>query len=141
MLYTQLLIILSLLTGYAPKPTITSVELELVTRGSLKSIRMDARKTQIIVNGDTTNVTTPAKYWKQLLKNLKTVRLDSLPMLKTNSERSQVDAAYITHVHVRTTAQLYESPQFDQGTPPRELAPLIKTLIDGISVKKQSSFR
>lgn len=141
MLPAQLLFILSLLMGYAPKPVISSVELELITRGSQKSIRMDARKTQIRINDDTTTVTTPAKYWKQVLKNLKTVKLSKLATLKTSSERSQVDADYITHVRVQTSAHLYESPQFDRATPPRELTPLIKTLIDGIPSKNQSAFR
>ena len=138
---TYLLILWCMLTNLSQSPAVTSVELSLRTRGSMKSIQMNSLQTTVEVNGQTTTLKTSPRQWQQIIQQLNAVKVDELSSLPVNAERSSVDAAYITHLRVMAQGQTYESPQFDHSNPPRQLASVVKTLIGSIPKKLQESFK
>ncbi len=124
-----------------PKPAISGIELSLRTRGSQKSIQMDARQTKVSLNGVATTTKTRPARWQNMIGLLNDITLDELATLPVNTERSQVDAAYITHLRVTTPEQTYESPQFDHLSPPRPLAAILNALVAGVPRPAQAAFR
>ncbi|GAA4446614.1 hypothetical protein GCM10023189_01930 [Nibrella saemangeumensis] len=108
--------------------SVESVTLSEHTRGYRKVITVTQKQTQVTINDKVYSRQTQPQQWKQLLESLRPIRLADLPSIKTRTERSAVDAAYISQVTVLAAEKTYESNFFDHTTPPKELADVVKTI-------------
>lgn len=131
-----LLFFLSTLAACSSTPMsepIQSVELSQRTRGYQKVITVTEQQTQVSINDKVYSRKTQPQQWKKILEEFQQIKLVDLPSLKTSTKGSQVDAAYITQLTVKTDKQTYQSNTFDHDTPPHALAAVIKTLNASVS--------
>ncbi len=138
---TLLFFLVGMLTSLLPDETPTSVQLTFQTRGSQKSITVDARQTEIVINGERQRVPTTPTQWANVEKAVKALNLNRLASLKAPSNRSHADAAFAAQVLVTTARTTYESATFDHPNPPRELVALVKALVDAAPKATREEFQ
>ncbi|WP_373513717.1 hypothetical protein, partial [Persicitalea sp.] len=88
----SLLLLLSLLSASSPEP-IKRIRLEEFTRGTQRSIEVDAEKTTVRMNDAETVAKTDEKVWKKLQEQVRELPLKSLNEVPVLSKKHQVDAA------------------------------------------------
>jgi heat shock protein HslJ len=67
--------------------------------------------------------------WDILLKALKPVDIENIPNLKAPSEKRFYDGAAIANLKIIYNGETYETPSFDHGNPPIEIAALVKEIL------------
>lgn len=140
-MYTGLLLLFGLwATSFVDDPVL-SVELTLQTRGTRKSISVNARQTRVDINGNVRQTATPPKQWSAILTALKKINLTDLSSLQTTTSRSAVDAALSARIQVTTTSQTYESAPYDHPHPPQEVTALVDAIIGSAPSASRNEFR
>jgi len=104
--------------------TIKQIDYSASTRGS--SIKIIAYPNQIVYNNEILEIT--PKKWTSLTSLIQEINLDNLKNLKAPSEDRFRDAALAAEIKIITSENIFTSPQFDHGNPPKELKPLLDKL-------------
>jgi heat shock protein HslJ len=67
--------------------------------------------------------------WNKLNSLLETITLDSISTLKSPTEARFYDGASIGTLKISKNGTVYESSNFDHGTPPKEIEALVKEIL------------
>ena len=119
---------------------ILSIRLEEFTRGTQRSIEVNAEKTIVRLNDAEETMKTDAKFWKKLREQVQQLPLEKLDKVLVISKKHQVDAALAATLSVVTDDSTYRSPTFDHNAPPAELAAVIDCLYRQIPAGMQAGF-
>lgn len=102
------------------------------TRGFFQEIKIENQNVFINENRNATNNQNPIKISQkesQYIENLVLkINLDSLSKLKAPTEKRFYDGAAIANLVVKKQNKTYESADFDNGFPPKELEELVKKI-------------
>ncbi len=119
---------------------IKSIRLEEFTRGTQRSIEVDAEKTIVRVNDDQETLTTDAKVWNELRKQIQDLPLGKLDKVPVLSKKHQFDGALAASLTITTSDSTFTSPTFDHNAPPAELESIVDCLYRQIPAKMQERF-
>lgn len=67
--------------------------------------------------------------WNALMKVTKPVDIEKLSSLKAPSKKFQFDGAAIARLKISYQDSIFETPPFDHGNPPKEIATLVKEIL------------
>ena len=67
--------------------------------------------------------------WNSIIKHLKLIDAQNISTLKAPSKKFQFDGAAIAHLKITKGDKTYETPPFDHGNPPEEIAELVKEIL------------
>ncbi len=133
------LFLVSLLLNNNPD-LIQSIRLEEFTRGTQRSIEIDAEKTIVRLNDAEETVKTDAKVWKKLQGQIQNLPLENLDKVIVTSKKHQFDGALAATLSVATNDSTYRSPTFDHNAPPVELETVIDCLYRQIPAEMRAGF-
>ncbi|XLS29383.1 hypothetical protein ACJD0Z_00845 [Flavobacteriaceae bacterium M23B6Z8] len=92
------------------------------TRGSEKGMKMEVDKAK----------------WEEISGMLKSIEIAEMENLKSDSSKSQVDAAAIANLQVKLDDENVHTATFDHGNPPEELKALVNAILSlAETVEKQ----
>jgi len=120
--------------------SIKSIRLEEFTRGTQRSIEINAEKTVVRLNDAEETVKTDPKVWKKLRAQIQHLPLEKLDKVVVTSKKHQVDGALAATLSVVKSDSTYRSPTFDHNAPPAELAAIIDCLYRQIPAGMQAGF-
>ena len=123
----------------SPEP-IQSIRLEEFTRGTQRSIEVDAEKTTVRLNDAEKTVKTDAKVWKKLQGQIQNLPLEKLDAVVVTSKKHQFDGALAATLSVTAADSTYRSPTFDHNAPPAELEAIIDCLYRQIPAEMRAGF-
>lgn len=123
----------------SPGP-IESIRLEEFTRGTQRSIEINAEKTIVRLNDAEETAKTDPKVWKKLREKIQGLSLEKLDKVVVTSKAHQVDGALAAKLSVATTDSTYNSPTFDHNAPPNELAAIVDCLYRQIPAGMRAGF-
>lgn len=107
------------------------IEYSAQSRGTYKHIVITKKLISITnIRGEnpitkTCNTTT----WDSILKAFEPIDIENIPNLKAPSENRFFDGAAIGNFKINYNGKTYESPSFDHGNPPKEIAALVKEIL------------
>lgn len=108
------------------------VEYTANTRGFYQKITIKDHMITVSKDRDGNDKSIPTKIsdadWKELVECFKTIELDSLSKLKAPSEKRFHDGAAIATLKVTFKDKLYETNDFDDGFPPKEIKKFVTKL-------------
>ncbi len=111
----------------------TVLEYTANTRGFFRKITIQNQMISISKNRNDTGIEEKIKLsdanWKELVGYFESIKLDSLPILKSPTEKRFSDGAAIANLKVIYKNKTYETAAFDHGYPPIA----IKKLVDKIN--------
>ncbi|ULC59950.1 hypothetical protein MBM09_02960 [Flaviramulus sp. BrNp1-15] len=67
--------------------------------------------------------------WNSIMKHFKSIDVQNISTLKAPSKKFQFDGAAIAHLKITKGDKTYETPPFDHGNPPEEIAELVKEIL------------
>lgn len=67
--------------------------------------------------------------WKTFTDILKKIDIENIQNLKAPSENRFFDGAAIANLKITIDGKTYETPSFDHGNPPKEIAQLVKEML------------
>ena len=67
--------------------------------------------------------------WDNILKILKHIDFSKVSSLEAPSKAFQFDGAGMAHLKISLKDSIYETPPFDHGNPPKEIAELVKEIL------------
>ncbi len=67
--------------------------------------------------------------WDNIIKALKPIDIDTISLLEAPSKAFQFDGAAMAHLKISYKDSIYETPPFDHGNPPEEIAELVKEIL------------
>ncbi len=67
--------------------------------------------------------------WNSILKKLELININALSSLEAPSKKFQFDGAALAHLKITNGDNIYESPPFDHGNPPKEIEALVKEIL------------
>jgi heat shock protein HslJ len=67
--------------------------------------------------------------WEQLISYIDAIDIANISALEVPSKDFQFDGAPMARLIIISDEKIYETPSFDHGNPPKEIAPLIEKLI------------
>ncbi len=120
--------------------TVKSIRLEEFTRGTQRSIEVDAENTTVRLNDAEETVKTDAKVWKKLREQIQHLPLEKLDKVLVTSKAHQVDGALAATLSVATADSTYRSPTFDHNAPPAELREIVDCLYRQIPAGMRAEF-
>ncbi len=108
-----------------------SLEYSAQSRGIYKNIKINKKNISVKNKRETPglNKTCSAVRWKNILKALKSINVKNIPNLKAPSQNRFFDGAAIARLKVIYNSKTYETPSFDHGNPPKEIALLVKEIL------------
>jgi heat shock protein HslJ len=108
-----------------------SFEYSAHSRGTFKHIIISKKQFSIQNNrGDVVLVKKSNQaHWNTLLKASKSIDIENIPNLKAPSEKRFFDGAAIASLKIIYNGKTYETPSFDHGNPPKEIAELVKEIL------------
>ena len=108
-----------------------SFEYSAHSRGTFKHIIISKKQFSIQNNrGDVALVKKSNQaHWNTLLKASKPIDIENIPNLKAPSEKRFFDGAAIANLKIIYNGKTYETPSFDHGNPPKEIAELVKEIL------------
>lgn len=108
-----------------------SIEYSAHSRGTYKHIFVNKKQISIEnKRGESPIVKTcNESHWDALLKALKPVDIENISNLKAPSEKRFYDGAAIANLKIIYKGKTYETPSFDHGNPPNEIAELVKEIL------------
>ena len=108
-----------------------SFEYSAHSRGTFKHIIISKKQCSIQnYRGDTPLVEKSNQaHWNTLLKASKPIDIETIPNLKAPSEKRFYDGAAIASLKIIYKGKTYETPSFDHGNPPKEIAELVKEIL------------
>jgi hypothetical protein len=109
-----------------------TIEYEANTRGFYQKIMIHDQKYKISKdrNGrdNPQEITISDKDWKELVSFFKDINLDTIPKLKSPTEKRFYDGAAIANLKVVYKGKTYETNGFDHGIPPSEIEKLVNKI-------------
>lgn len=124
-------LLLTCLLLFALKPengNILSVEISFKTRGTSKIIVIDKSKMLYSLNEEVKTFHLKDAQWKKVFNAAAKLPPGKISRIKGESDKQQVDAAFMTQITIRTEKKTYSSVMFDDSNPPREFIGLIKSI-------------
>ncbi|WP_372756308.1 hypothetical protein [Mariniflexile sp.] len=108
-----------------------SLEYSASSRGTFKNIKITKKNISYIsARGNEPTITVCKKEdWSTLLKTLKDIDISNIPNLKAPSENRFFDGAAMANFKIIYQGKTYETPTFDHGNPPKEIAQLVKEML------------
>ncbi|MFD0834527.1 META domain-containing protein [Mariniflexile aquimaris] len=108
-----------------------SFEYSAHSRGTFKHIIISKKQFSIQNNrGDVPLVKKSNQaHWNTLLKASKPIDIEAIPNLKAPSEKRFYDGAAIANLKIIYKGKTFETPSFDHGNPPKEIAELVKEIL------------
>ncbi|WP_445737974.1 META domain-containing protein [Mariniflexile sp.] len=108
-----------------------SFEYSAHSRGKFSHIIIDKKSMSVKNKRDTTPIIKkcPKSSWNRLLKAFEPVNVENIPNLKAPSEKRFFDGAAIAKLKITYNGKTYETPSFDHGNPPQEIAELVKEIL------------
>jgi heat shock protein HslJ len=110
---------------------LTTIEYTASSRGSYQKIV--ANKTGISKTKKKSKNPETKSYanykWETLEHILEAIPLEAIANLEVPSKNFQFDGAPIAKLKISSNGKTYETPSFDHGNPPKEIAELIKELL------------
>lgn len=67
--------------------------------------------------------------WDNILTILKPIDFNKMPSLEAPSKAFQFDGAGMAHLKISYKDSIYETPPFDHGNPPKDIAELVKEIL------------
>ena len=112
--------------------TSTQIEYSAVSRGLYKQILVQNETVSITNGRDQKPVESKidAAKWDKIVAAFSKVNLDSIPNLKSPTEKRFYDGAAIGNLKITTNGKTYETKGFDNGFPPKEIEKLVTLLTD-----------
>ena len=120
--------------------TIKGIRLEEFTRGTQRSIEVDAKQTTVRLNDAEETVKTDGKVWKKLQRQVGKLPLKNLDKVPILSKQHQVDAALHATLTVTTSDTAYTSPTFDHNAPPAEFKDVVDCLYRQVPAEMREGF-
>lgn len=108
-----------------------SIEYSARSRRTFKNIIISKKSISVVNNSGDRPITKPCSEtnWEILLKALKPIAIENIPNLIAPSEKRFFDGAAIGNFKIIYNGNIYESPSFDHGNPPKEIAELVKEML------------
>lgn len=108
-----------------------SIEYTAHSRGFYQQIFINKKQISIENKRGESPITTTCSEtdWNNLMKALKPIDIENIPNLKAPSEKRFYDGAAIANLKIIYTDETYETPSFDHGNPPTEIATLVKHIL------------
>ena len=108
-----------------------SLEYSARSRRTFKHIIINKKNISTVnKSGETSIIKTCSKTdWETILKALKPIDFENIPNLKAPSEKRFFDGAAIGNFKIIYNGQTYETPSFDHGNPPQEIAELVTEML------------
>lgn len=108
-----------------------SIAYSAQSRGTFKHIVISKKSISIVQKHNATPSVKSCseKNWKSILKHLNNIDLENIPNLKAPSEKRFFDGAAIGNFKIISNGKTYETPAFDHGNPPHEIAQLVKEIL------------
>ena len=108
------------------------VEYTANTRGFYQKITVKNKMLTVSKDRDGNDKSAPTKIsdadWKELVDCFKTIELDSLSKLKAPTEKRFHDGAAIANLKIRFKDKPYETTDFDDGFPPKEIKKFVNKI-------------
>ena len=102
------------------------------TRGFFQEIKIKDHNVYISNDRNGTNNQNPVKIadkdWQNITELVSKVNLDGLAELKSPTEKRFYDGAAIANLSITKNDQTYQSSDFDNGFPPKEIEELVKKI-------------
>ncbi|MFX0555942.1 hypothetical protein ACOCEA_04050 [Maribacter sp. CXY002] len=138
-LFSAILMILHNCTGQTKgtKNELQFVSYTATTRGSSFNCKISADSIKVNVLGTknkSSTIATKEGDWRILSELVNQLSLDSIKSLKSPTDNRHTDRARIAEIEIKKDDKLYLSNSFDEGSPPKELKPLV----DKISLLSQT---
>ncbi|GHB62743.1 hypothetical protein [Persicitalea jodogahamensis] len=141
---SQLTLLLLLLITAAPlgcsPEVIKSIRLQEFTRGTQRSIEVDAEKTVVIINEAEETTKTDPVVWKELKGQILDLPLTALDKVTVLSKKHQFDGALAASLTITTPDSTYTSPTFDHNAPPAELKAIVDRLYQQVPAAMRERF-
>ena len=108
-----------------------SLEYSARSRRTFKHIIITKKSVSTVnKSGETSIIITCSKTdWETILKAIKPIHMENMPNLKAPSEKRFFDGAAIGNLKIIYNGKSYETPSFDHGNPPQEIAELVKEML------------
>lgn len=108
-----------------------AIEYSANSRGTHKHIIITKKNISVANKRDEAPINMPCSEtdWNTLLKALEPINIENIPNLKAPSENRFFDGAAIGNLKIISNGKTYETPSFDHGNPPKELAELVKEIL------------
>ena len=110
-----------------------SIELEYtaISRGIFKKIILNNKTISVFNKQDSIQASKPCddETWKLILEELHQIDIKNILNLKAPSEKRFFDGAAIGNFKISYNGKTYETPSFDHGNPPKEIAQLVKEML------------
>ena len=110
------------------KESVKMVQLSYQTRGTQKTLRINADSIVVTINTKTQFYKTSAQQWHKIKTEIEKLNMNSISGLKRPSTKSYSDAAMAANLKVFTSKKEYESSQFDHHNPNAGLMKLINCM-------------
>jgi heat shock protein HslJ len=108
-----------------------SIEYSAHSRGTFRHISINQKSISVENKRDSNPIikTCSKTNWDKILKALKPVDIENTTNLKAPSEKRFYDGAAIANLKIMYNGKTYETPSFDHGNPPTEIAELVKEIL------------
>lgn len=120
--------------------TITGIILSESTRGTWRSIEVNAERTTVKLNDAEASFPTKPADWQKLVAAAEALPPTQLGRVEVLSKKHQVDAALASTLTIVTADSIYTSPTFDHNAPPVVLAALVDSLHRRIETTSGTKF-
>jgi heat shock protein HslJ len=132
LLFTALLFVNNCVKNKVQSELVIQFKYEAITRGSSLTYVVNDEEIITSTKGSINNENSKEvsnKDWGTLVEYIKLVDLTAIENLVPPSDDSKSDKVRIATLTVTTANHSYKSEPFDEGNPPKELAPIIDKII------------
>ena len=127
-IFIFILLLFSFSEGISQKYNVIEFEYIASTRGVLNQVIIKKDSSTIKTLNQTKIIKTSPEKWNKLLSLVKIIDLNTLKDLEAPSDKRFSDAALAAHFNIVTTVKKYESSDFDDGNPPKEIKKIVSEL-------------
>ncbi|WGD35617.1 META domain-containing protein [Olleya sp. YS] len=108
------------------------IEYTAITRGTYKMVKVDQNsiKSQLSRTAQEETTACSKDNWDTLKSLVEPINLKALKTLEPPSKAHQHDGAAIANLTIIVNGETYQTPAFDHGNPPKEIADLVNKLLD-----------
>lgn len=122
---TFLSIIFSFVYSITMSQEVISIKYSAFTRGASKVIEVNEKGLIINKNEGVERKIADKAILIQCQKMTKKINLEKISTLKSPSKRRASDGAFHASIEIKTKDKAYQSNEFDDGNPPKELRELV----------------
>ncbi|RAJ18040.1 META domain-containing protein [Olleya aquimaris] len=108
------------------------IEYTAITRGTYKMVKVDQNtiKSQLSRTAQEETTACSKDNWNTLKSLAESIDLQALRTIEPPSKAHQYDGAAIANLTITVNGETYQTPAFDHGNPPKEIADLVNKLLD-----------